>query len=239
MITPMIGSPMLVGVDGCRGGWIAVAEWCGSLDARVHENWLSLVSNAKHDALVAVDIPIGLPARGARTCDVEARGFLGVPRGSSVFPAPVRACLASGSYETVAARHRRADGRGLSKQAFHLLPKIRQLDEYLLEHPRDLARIHEVHPEVSFATWNEGRALQHGKAEAAGLVEREQLIDAIWIGERERLWALVRGSGCRRDDLNDAFAALWTAVRIARGTARRLPQALETDERGLRMEIVA
>jgi predicted RNase H-like nuclease len=235
----MIGSSMLVGVDGCRGGWIAVSDWGGSLDAGVHENWLSFVGNVKPDALIAVDIPIGLPARGARACDVEARRFLGIPRGSSVFPAPVRACLATGSYETIAARHRRADGRGLSKQAFHLLPKIRQLDEYLLEHTREISRVYEIHPEVSFATWNEGRALQHSKASAAGRAEREQLIDAIWQGERERLWARVQGRGCRPDDLNDAFAALWTAVRIARGSARRRPQTMETDEHGLRMEIVA
>jgi len=235
----MIGSPMLVGVDGCRGGWIAVSDWCGSLDAGVHENWLGVVGDANPDALLAVDIPIGLPARGARACDVEARRFLGLPRGASVFSTPVRACLASGSYETVAARLRRADGRGLSKQAFHLLPKIRQLDEYLLEHTRDIPRIYEVHPEVSFATWNEGRALQHNKASDAGRAEREHLTDAIWKGARERLWARVRGSGCRPDDLNDAFAALWTAVRIARGSARRRPQAMETDEHGLRMEIVA
>jgi len=234
----MIGSSMLVGVDGCRGGWIAVSDWGGSLDVGVHENWLSLVDNVKPDALIAVDIPIGLPARGARACDVEARRFLGIPRGSSVFPAPVRACLATGSYETIAARHRRADGRGLSKQAFHLLPKIRQLDEYLLEHTREISRVYEIHPEVSFATWNEGRALQHSKASAAGRAEREQLIDAIWQGERERLWARVQGRGCRPDDLNDAFAALWTAVRIARGSARRRPQTMETDEHGLRMEIV-
>jgi hypothetical protein len=101
------------------------------------------------------------------------------------------------------------------------------------------SRIHEVHPEVSFATWNGGRALQHSKARAAGRAEREQLIDAIWKGERERLWSRVRGRGCRPDDLNDAFAALWTAVRIVRGTARRRPQAMETDEHGLRMEFVA
>jgi len=62
----MIGSSMLVGVDGCRGGWIAVSDWGGSLDAGVHENWLSRVGNLKPDALIAVDIPIGLRARGAR-----------------------------------------------------------------------------------------------------------------------------------------------------------------------------
>src|SRR5579872_2534270 len=46
--------------------------------------------------------------------------------------------------------HRKADERGLSKQAFHLLPKIRQVDQYLLEHAHDRSRILELHPEVSF-----------------------------------------------------------------------------------------
>lgn len=58
--------PKLVGVDGCRGGWIAVSEIDGSLDARVHADWRSLMRRAADDSTIAVDIPIGLPIRGAR-----------------------------------------------------------------------------------------------------------------------------------------------------------------------------
>ena len=151
----------------------------------------------------------------------------------------MRACLTSGSYELLSARHRRIDRRGLSKQAFNLLPKIREVDQYLLQHPRDRSRIREVHPEVSFATWNDGRALVYRKTHLSGRGERERLIDSIWNGERERMWALIDGNGCRRDDLNDALAALWTAHRIARGTARRMPWINEFDGCGLRMEIAA
>ena len=71
------------------------------------------------------------------------------------------------------------------------------------------------------------------------IAERERLIDSIWNGERERMWTLVERTGCRRDDLNDALTALWTARRIARGTARRMPWIKEFDGRGLRMEIAA
>jgi predicted RNase H-like nuclease len=231
--------PLLVGVDGCPGGWIAVTESRGRLDARVYADWANLMQAVGHGAVIAVDIPIGLAANGARTCDLEARRYLETPRGSSVFPAPARACLTPGSYELLSARHRRVDGRGLSKQAFNLLPKIREVDQYLLQHPQDHSRVREVHPEVSFATWNDGRALVYRKTHVSGRGERERLIDSIWNGERERMWTRIKGTGCRRDDLNDALAALWTARRIARGTARRMPWINEFDGRGLRMEIAA
>jgi predicted RNase H-like nuclease len=121
----------------------------------------------------------------------------------------------------------------------NLLPKIREVDQYLLQHPGNRSRIREVHPEVSFATWNDGRALVYRKTHVSGRAERERLIDSIWNGERERMWTLVERTGFRRDDLNDALAALWTARRIARGTARRMPRINEFDGRGLRMEIAA
>jgi predicted RNase H-like nuclease len=137
------------------------------------------------------------------------------------------------------ARHRKADGRGLSRQAFHLLPKIREVDGYLLRFAQERSRIFEVHPEVSFAAWNDGNALRHRKLTAAGRKERLALIQSVWNGEWERLRAVVRGTGCHDDDFNDAFAALWTARRIAGGTSRALPEIAETDEHGIRMTIFA
>ncbi len=63
------------------------------------------------------------------------------------------------------------------------------------------------------------------------------MIDAAWPGDRERLWEAVRGEECARDDLNDAFAALWTVRRVVVGTAETLASVAEFDEVGLRMEI--
>ena len=44
--------------------------------------------------------------------------------------------------------------------------------------------------------------------------------------------------GAALDDLHDACAAVWTAGRVADGTAKRLPPAPPRDSRGLRTEIV-
>jgi predicted RNase H-like nuclease len=184
-------------------------------------------------------MPIGLPTTGSRRCDIEARGRLGRPRGSSVFPAPVRGCLEEGSYQTLLDLHRRIDKRGLTRQAYFILPKIREVDRYLTEDVSRQQRVREVHPELSFTVWNGGRAMTHRKISEPGRIERERLIDREWRGERERLWAAcLRGHGCGRDDLNDAFAVLWTARRISTGQAVRIPDRVELDARGLRMEIV-
>lgn len=124
-------------------------------------------------------------------------------------------------------------------QAYHILPKVREVDRYIAANLKRQESVFEIHPEVSFALWNGGQPMKHNKARSAGRVEREGFIDAQWPGQRERLWASVRGHGCGRDDLNDAFAALWTVRRIATGQAVRMPEAREQDERGVRMEIVA
>jgi predicted RNase H-like nuclease len=39
------------------------------------------------------------------------------------------------------------------------------------------------------------------------------------------------------DDYIDALVCGWTAVRVVRGEARRIPAEPEKDERGLRMEM--
>jgi predicted RNase H-like nuclease len=229
---------MLVGADGCRGGWVAVIEEGGRLSARVFVDWSQLMTELPRATLIGVDIPIGLPETGSRACDLEARRRLGRPRGSSVFPAPVRGVLKEGlSYRQASESHRQIDGRGVSQQAYRLLPKILQVDDSLRVDLGRQRRIIEIHPEVSFAVWNRGRPMAYRKTKSSGRVEREVMIDAEWAGERERLWEAVRGEDCARDDLNDALAALWTVGRVAVRKAETLTSVPEFDEVGLRMEI--
>jgi predicted RNase H-like nuclease len=229
---------VLAGVDGCRGGWIAVLDNVGRLESRVFCDWSRLMVELQRATLIGVDIPIGLPGKGSRQCDLQARRRLAQPRGSSVFPAPVRGVLKDGlSYGDASNLHRNIDGRGLNRQAYALMPKIQEVDGYLREDLARQRRVIEIHPEVSFAVWNGGRAMACRKSNPAGQSERERLIDKEWPDQRERLWSSVRGAGCARDDLNDAFAALWTVRRVVRGEFETLAPAAELDDVGLRMEI--
>ena len=228
----------LVGVDGCAEGWIFVVEADGRLEVGVVPRLESLLDSVTNSAIVTIDVPIGLTECGPRECDVEARRVLGSPRASSVFPAPVRACLGAATYAEACEAHHCADGRRMSQQAFGILKKIGEVNDVLTRNPGLQARVREVHPEVCFARWNGGKAMSHRKSRRAGRLEREALIESVWPGERVRLRGLIRGRRYKADDLNDAFAALWTARRIRNHKSAVLPVSPPKDAVGLRMEIV-
>ena len=189
--------------------------------------------------LLAVDIPIGLPSSGSRECDVQARRLLGRGRASSVFPAPIRRVLTASSHAEASESRFLAEGKRISIQAWAIVPKIREVDEFMRgTHPtRD--RVREVHPEVCFYYMAGGRPMSAAKKRKAGREERAALlrvqfgesVDAA-LGDRRRL-------GCEADDILDAFAALWTARRIRGGNEVCLPHDPPLDEYGLRMEMVA
>src|SRR5262249_60463947 len=79
-------------------------------------------------AIVAADIPVGLPARpgpGGRAAENAVRPLLG-GRQSSVFPVPSRAALYAGDFaETCRVALATSDPpRKISKQLFMIAPKI-------------------------------------------------------------------------------------------------------------------
>ena len=61
----------VVGVDGCRAGWLAVKlSRPGDWECRIFPDMASLWSAYRRAALILVDIPIGLPeAANDRSCD--------------------------------------------------------------------------------------------------------------------------------------------------------------------------
>jgi predicted RNase H-like nuclease len=160
--------PVVGGVDGCPGGWLALVE-CkdGQPKARVFSRFTDLVNALPNANVIAVDIPIGLPEVGARACDEHARRELAQPRGSSVFPAPLRAVLAARSWEEACMIRLRIDGKRMSKQAWGIVPKVREVDALLRGDAKLAARVFEVHPEVSFAAWA-GGPLRHSKKKSPG-----------------------------------------------------------------------
>jgi len=80
--------------------------------------------------------------------------------------------------------------------------------------------------------------MAHRKKTQDGRAERGRLIDGRYGAEAAnevRDCYLVKDVG--HDDINDAFAALWTAERILAGTASVIPDQPPVDAAGLRMEM--
>lgn len=232
-----LGRMLIAGIDGCPAGWVAAIQAGPEAEVRLAARLSDLVDSLPPRSLLAIDMPIGLPKAGPRECDLLARRRLGAARGASVFAAPVRAALNARDYASALARHRRADGRGLSRQAFNILPKIREVDRLLHSRPALRRQIIEVHPESSFAQWNGGLPIAAGKKTRQGRRQRARLVDARWPGLREAFLAMTLRREVAEDDVLDAFAALWSAQRHVEGKAVCLPKRPPRDARGLPMAI--
>lgn len=229
---------MVAGIDGARGGWVVVTVGCEgneATDVRLVPDLRGVIAQIDTGTLAAaaIDIPIGLAADGPRRADIEARQRLGTRR-SSVFPAPVRSVLAATTYEEACALSRAACGKAIPMQLFNILPKIREVDTLIT--PERQQRLFEMSPELSLAMLS-GAPMAHGKTTPAGRAERIDALGRVFGAEEIERHLCEPPRGARRDDVLDAFAGAWTARRHATGQQLRLGG--DTDERGLRMEVIA
>lgn len=238
----MTKAQQFVGVDGCKGGWLAAVwrpesrslQWVGYPD-------LVTLLTAFPDSVVGVDIPLGLWEQGDRPCDKAARKLLGKPRSSSVFAPPIPSILNSPTFSSANEASLAAISTGVSQQSFALFAKLRESNSVVT--PEIQHRVFEVHPEVSFFGLAE-RAMSNRKIRTAGYEERREILNAaldLWdiIPLRKELSARVRVFGAKPDDALDAAIAAWTAHRVASGTAIRLRgDAIYRGANDLIMEIV-
>ena len=226
------------GVDGCRAGWMAVFHDLERAELwwRVAPSLNAIASCTPRPEVIAVDVPIGLPDTGSRACDLEARRLLRA-RASSVFPAPIRAILAASSYPEGSAARRAIEGKGLSIQAWCIVPKIREVDDCLRSTPALRRIVREVHPELCFLFLNERQPMSHSKKKRAGREERLRALQPLFGGAVDTALT-ARLVGCQTDDVLDAFAAVWSAARIAQGQSITIPDRPPHDRFDLPMEMV-
>lgn len=229
----------VAGVDGCSAGWLCIERSTdGSLIPTVCRSTKDLIECVTMLDLLTIDIPIGLPDDGPRFVDLLARRILG-PRASSVFPTPVRAALDGVSYDDACERSFAACGKRLSKQAFAILPRIREIDHELRAQPWLQERVREVHPEVCFYYMNTEQPMAHPKKSGQGFVDRHRFIEGHFGTVFSPLRASVPRRDATDDDLLDSLVALWSAERLLNGTSITLPPDPPRDRFGLRMEMVA
>ena len=239
----------LIGIDACPGGWCScIQSGPDDLDIRF-TNAIGSLLEEHPDAMIAIDIPIGLPDKttgmepGIRQCDKEARRLLGFPRSSSVFSSPVRPLLDI-EEKDIAKAHREASSvtmsisdRKVSRQTMNILPRIREVDDLLQNSSQLRERIFEVHPELIFMEIN-GEAIDESKRTVEGRARRMDCLHQVFgPGAVESCVAMIEGTSIKLDDLMDALACCWSAARIARGEHHELPARPEFDSTGLRMTI--
>ena len=215
----------VLGVDACPGGWVGVVLDTGRrasvfVDPTI-SGLVALVRETTPVEVVAIDIPIGLPDSSGRLADSEARRAL-VGKSSSLFSTPVRAALEAGSYAEARAANLAATGgrTSVSAQAYALREKVLQVDAWVRSQPG--VEVIEVHPEISFARMA-GAPVLARKKDADGVRARREALAAHGIVAPP--W--FRGAGFGEDDLLDACAAAWSAVRHSLGVSESFPATPE------------
>jgi predicted RNase H-like nuclease len=214
---------MVLGADACRAGWVGLLLTSSSRGrVCVAPTFADLVADAATRGpleLVAVDMPVGLPDSSRRQADVLARAELG-PRRSSVFMTPTRAALEQDTHARASAMNKDLAGDGISTQAYHLRPKLKEVETVAFGRTH---RVVEVHQEVSFAQLA-GHPLPSSKKTPDGMRRRRSLLRAagIVLTRPDRV-----GPGVAVDDVLDAAVAAWSGRRVVTGDARSLPDPPE------------
>ena len=230
-----------IGIDGCKAGWllaglgeegIAGYALLGTID--------ELSAYLDKAECILIDIPIGLRTRHTdeRVCDKLARKLLSPRRASSVFPVPSRCAIDCDDYRQALALNRECTGRGITKQTFNIMPKIREVDSWL-QGIAERGIVREMHPEVCFWALNDEQAMQTKKRSQEGFEERLAVLNRF-LPDVGKLIETVMSETLRkqvaRDDVVDALVGAVTASRVDK--LQTLPEAPELDEMSLPMEIV-
>jgi predicted RNase H-like nuclease len=238
----------LAGLDGCRAGWVAafVRPEGDEVCVRIERHFADVLLAPEEPTIVAVDIPIGLPAHigpEGRGPEGMIRPLLGA-RQSSVFSVPPRDAIYAADFGSAcaAALAGSSPPRKVSKQLFMIAPKIKQVDTALRNDSASVGRVYEVHPELAFWRLNGERAVAEpkkvkGTCHAPGLAMRRSLL--IAAGLPTAVVETPPPTGAGADDLLDALACAAIARRIHAGEARPFPDPPGRDTFGLPIAIWA
>jgi predicted RNase H-like nuclease len=239
----MTNDPWLAGVDGCAAGWMVafVRPRGDEARLRVVPAFAAIATAPEAPAVIAVDMPIGLPRHigpNGRGPERAVRPLLGA-RQSSVFPVPSREAVYALTYLDACrmALLTSDPPRSVQKQLFLIGPRIREVDGLLRADPALAARVFEVHPELAFWRLNGESPLALPKKVKPGLALRRQLLIAAGFPRAVVEAPPPRGAG--PDDVLDALACAAIARRIYAGLAKPFPDPPQRDEYGLPMAIWA
>lgn len=144
-----------VGVDWASGCWVTVT-YDSEPQISTEPSILNVWEKHRSDAVILVDVPIGLADCGARDCDKKARELL-KGRSSTVFSLPTEGAVREREYKVACEKNEGFNGLG--SQSWWLIPQIREVATFLQSSREASEAVFESHPEVCFAELTEGEML--------------------------------------------------------------------------------
>jgi len=186
-----------IGIDAFPAGWVAVY-----LEKKTHRFHYAATTDHLLDVSyqrAMIDIPIGLPQRGYRDCDLAAKAIIG----PSVFLGARWNVWGFESYEAANAHYRIVKDTCISQQLWHLRHKLKEINQTITSEIQN--RLFESHPELVFWRLNRKQTLPNKKT-PEGRLRRIELVEEYGISRIKEWLDQRHGTGIRRDDLIDACA---------------------------------
>lgn len=200
----------VVGIDGCPAGWIAIickdSDWSYGVFSSIEE----LVFEISDADYYLIDMPMGLGDNNiTRNLDSSMKKLLR-PRHSTIFQAPCRQVLDAENYNDANRINRHILGKGLTIQSWNIVPKIREIDDFLRNTDTFRERFYESSPELCFAGFNDGEPLKTKKSRPEGKTERKSIISKTVSSSLstkliDEILYKYRRYQVRLDDILDAF----------------------------------
>lgn len=197
----------IVGIDGCRYGWIFT---CNNGKYGLAQN-INDIAIQFPESIFLIDMPIGLSDQTfKRDIDQKLRSML-PHKSSSVFTPPCREAVYCKNYNEAKAKNILIEQKSISIQAWNISNKIQDLDEFLIQQPSYRLQFFEAFPELGFFRLNNDQALQWKKNDKKGLEERLALLSQIYK-PAFKLYHNILGQtkikDVRKDDILDALCLM-------------------------------
>lgn len=233
----LISTGKYIGVDGCKGGWIASIYDRGIFEIKKYSSVDELVEANKNYKELLIDMVIGLQSNKDEVRPDNAARALIPGRTSTIFAVPARQAVYAETRAAIREANKSALDKDLPAQAIAIIPKMRELDEFLQENPAHKNRLKESHPEVCFSRLN-GSVVMSRKADEEGITERVGIIKKYMpeITE-EYIYQEAKRFKCNADDIVDSIVLCITANLVAQGKTDVIPEVVQEDVTGLRMQM--
>ena len=228
-----------VGIDGCRGGWVAVCLSNRGFSVRVFNKIKDICNEYKDTQSMIIDIPIGLVDNAEQVRpDAELRKSI-KGKTSSVFNTPCRQAVYAKNYTAAIAENKKVLDMSISPLSNAIIPKIREVDSFLQNNPKWKNRLVESHPEFAFTVLNGDKPILANKQTAAGASERLDVLSRYYPDCHNVVQEFKKiAKTSKVDDAIDALAlAVMGAIGISKGFMS-IPNVPQEDSAGLLMQIV-
>ncbi len=227
-----------IGVDGCKGGWIAAVLDHGKLIINKYITLTDIVASYPNFDEFLVDMVIGLPSTKEHIRpDTYARKIIR-ERTSTIFPAPCRQAVYAKTVAEAYNENERVLGKKFTPLTVGIIPKMREIDAFLQDNPQFKNLIKESHPEVCFAKLN-GSTVLSKKSELDGIEERIRILsNYITDLSLKKILLAAKNFKCNVDDIVDAICLSVTANLAEQGEYQVIPEYPMEDATDLKMQMI-